>query len=96
MDELGDSVERWEFVDQNDRTNLFRAEHELEDLRIDLDSTVSSLPDNLRFVATQLQERSITEISQQFRIPRSSLYNSIKRLRNMLEKAGICDYLSNS
>ncbi|MDP8228353.1 MAG: sigma-70 family RNA polymerase sigma factor [Candidatus Electryoneaceae bacterium] len=96
VDECGNTVERWECVDQSSHLGFYRSEQDRQDLKIDMDSVMSSLPEKLQFIATQLQERSITEISRQFGIPRSSLYNSIKRLRGMLEEAGISDYLSNS
>lgn len=63
------------------------------ELGIDIARVVMQLPDNLRELCIRLQTQSVTEISRETGVPRYKLYESIKTLRAVFEKAGLKKYL---
>lgn len=97
QDEEGGSIERMETMDQEDylrRTGrLSRPADELCALSIDLQRAISLLPPGLRRLCRRLQRETVTEISRDTGISRSTVYESIKKLRAILNEAGLKDYL---
>lgn len=63
------------------------------DLAVDVSALVASLPDALRKLALQLKTMTITEVSRREGVPRSTVYESIKRLRRHFAAAGLDRYI---
>lgn len=95
--EEGESAERSELVSEDDylqRTKRKSAPaQKTTELAIDLDVFLTKLPEELRSLCDLMAEETLTEISDRTRVPRSTLYESIKQLRRLLKKAGFDDYL---
>ena len=51
------------------------------------------LPPELRDLCQRLATETVTEISRSTGVPRGTLYESIKRLRQIFKDAGLKDYL---
>ena len=96
-DEEGRSVERVDTFDQEDyllRTGAqSRPSDELSALTIDVAAVVKTLPPELRELCRRLKAESVTEISRDTGVPRGTIYEGIKRLREIFEDAGLRDYL---
>ena len=70
-----------------------RSAAERLDLRIDLNAILGSLPEDLRTLCIRLQFESITDLAQSIGVPKSTLYERIRCIRELLEVAGLDDYL---
>jgi RNA polymerase sigma-70 factor (ECF subfamily) len=74
-----------------------RREEEQRDLRADIEKVLSDLPDggrvDVHFLCERLQSASISEISRETGLPRSTLYEAIQKLRDLFERAGLAVYL---
>jgi len=96
-DEEGFSVERMETIDQEDYLRmtggLSHPFSELRDLSVDVRQAIKKLPPELRELCRRLNVNTITELSRDTGIPRGTIYESIKKLRSILEDAGLKDYL---
>jgi len=96
-DEEGGSVERMETIDQEDylrlTAGLSRSTAELRDLSIDVRQAIEKLPPELRELCRRLGVDTITELSRDTGVPRGTIYESLKKLRAILEVAGLKDYL---
>jgi len=96
-DKEGCSVERAETIDQDEylrRTGRSsRPAAELRDLGLDFRKAVDCLPPGLRQLCRSLQNASVSEISRETKIPRRSIYESIQKLRIILEHSGLKKYL---
>ena len=96
-DEDGRSVERAETFDQEDyllRTGAqSRPSDELSALAIDVTAVLEELPPKLRNLCRRLKDETVTEISRGTGVPRGTIYESIKKLREIFEDAGLMDYL---
>jgi len=96
-DEEGGSVERMETIDQEDylrlTAGLSRSTAELRDLSIDVRQTIEKLPPELRELCRRLGIDTVTELSRDTGVPRGTIYESLKKLRAILEVAGLKDYL---
>jgi RNA polymerase sigma-70 factor, ECF subfamily len=66
---------------------------ELGDLALDLAGALEALPGDLRAIADQLREHSITEVARNLGIPRSTLYERAKEIRAAFELRALDDYL---
>ena len=93
----GRSVERVDTFDQEDyllRTGAqSRPSDELSALAIDVAAVLETLPPELRELCRRLKAESVTEISRDTGVPRGTIYESIKKLREIFEDAGLKDYL---
>ena len=59
----------------------------------DVAALLARLPPDLRDLCTRLAHRRPSEIARETRIPRSTLYASIAKLREHFKRAGLADYL---
>jgi hypothetical protein len=66
-----------------------RNDDALRDLHLDVRRAIATLCKNDRVLARRLMRSSITEIVQTTRIPRSTIYERIKRIRNGFITAGV-------
>ena len=93
----GGSVERIEIIDQEDylrlTAGLSRSTAELRDLSFDVRQAIEKLPPELRELCRRLGVDTITELSRDTGVPRGTIYESLKKLRAILEVAGLKDYL---
>lgn len=96
-DEDGVRCERSETFDQDDyllRTGRqTRPSDEMRDLGIDVRSVVDQLPPKLRDLCQRLMRDSITDVSRETGMPRSTLYGIIGKVRAAFKDAGLEDYL---
>jgi RNA polymerase sigma-70 factor, ECF subfamily len=98
IEEGGDACcERSETFDQDDyllRTGRqARSSDELRDLGIDVRTVVDGLPDAMRSVCQRLMHDSVTDVSRDTGVPRSTLYGIIGKIRAAFKDAGLEDYL---
>lgn len=96
-DEDGVRCERSETFDQDDyllRTGRqSRSSIELRDMGIDVRSVIDQLPPKLRDLCRRLMRDSITDVSRETGIPRSTLYGVIDKVRAAFNDAGLEAYL---
>ena len=96
-DDDGRSVERVDTIDQEDyllRTGAqSRPTEELSSLAIDVATVIDALPPELRELCRRLKAETVSEISRDTGVPRGTIYESIKKLREIFEDAGLRDYL---
>ena len=62
-------------------------------LALDLAVVLERLPPELRELCRRFKAESVTEISRDTGVPRGTIYESIKKLREIFEDAGLKDYL---
>ncbi len=82
--------------DQDHDRRLCRSrlsEDELNDLRIDLETVISDLPEKFQDLLRRRQTHSITEISRDLGIPRTTLNDWMVQIRKLFEEAGFDRYL---
>ena len=93
----GRSVERLETFDQEDylvRTGAqSRPSEELNRLAVDVATVLEGLPRELGELCRRLKAETVTEISRDTGVPRGTIYESIKKLREIFEDVGLKDYL---
>ena len=93
----GRSVERVDTFDQEDyllRTGAqSRPSEELNRLAIDVAAVIEGLPHELRNLCRRLKAETVTEISRDTGVPRGTIYESIKKLREIFKDAGLRNYL---
>jgi len=66
---------------------------ELQDLQLDVLKCVERLNSDLRRLCLRLMTETVTEISRSSGIPRGTLYESVKEVREIFTEAGLTDYL---
>jgi RNA polymerase sigma factor (sigma-70 family) len=71
-----------------------RSEEELARLAADVDAVLASLPDDLRELAERLKSQPVAEAARAKDVPRTTLYEQVRRLRRRFERAGLRDYLA--
>lgn len=91
------SIEKSANVDQEDywrqRGCSSRSLIEIGDLGVDLAVLLENLPEDLRDLCLRLTRQTITEVSKETGVPRSTIYDALKRIRNLFESAGLREYL---
>jgi RNA polymerase sigma-70 factor (ECF subfamily) len=70
-----------------------RSDAELAQLKFDIAFVLSTLPPDLRELAEKLMRMSVAETARELGVPRTTLYESIRRLRRRFEIAGLRKYL---
>ena len=70
-----------------------RSVEETRDLAIDTEAALGRLPPELREFCLRLTDAAITALARELDMPRTTLYERIKRIREALREAGIDDYL---
>lgn len=77
------------------RTTVAAACHEEDggDLRRDVSRVVANLPFELRDLCERLLGATVTEVSRETGVPRSTLYGAIGKLRQHFDAAGLAVYL---
>ena len=70
-----------------------RSEDDLAQLATDLADVVAAIPDELRDLAERLKTQSIAAIAREVGVPRTTLNDSVRHLRQRFEQAGLRDYL---
>lgn len=63
------------------------------DLELDLDRALELLPDDYRDLCERLRTRTVSEVAQELGVSRSSVYESIQRVREIFENTGLRNYL---
>lgn len=70
-----------------------RSSEELGQLKFDVACVIANLPEDLKEFCICLKTQSPSEISREAGVPRPTLYEPIKKLRQRLEDAGLRNYL---
>ena len=96
-DEDGGIVERGDTIAEEEINRRLgrRSRTAQEDLELALDTaeTLSRLPEHLRRLCELLKTGTIAEAARQLGIPRTTLNDHVRKLREMFEHAGLRDYL---
>jgi RNA polymerase sigma-70 factor (ECF subfamily) len=95
----GGSVERIQTIaaDETDRWlgRQARSDQETAELALDVEEVLKRLPDNLRRLCEFLKTGSIADAARAMGVPRTTLHDHVKQLREVFEAAGMRDYLAN-
>jgi RNA polymerase sigma-70 factor, ECF subfamily len=70
-----------------------RSEQDLNELALDMAAVMSTLPDAWRTMLELRKSRTMVEIAELMGIPRTTLNDWMRRIRQRFEKAGMQDYL---
>ena len=70
-----------------------RSAEDLSQLTSDLAGVLAALPTELRDLAERLKSHSIAEIARDLGVPRTTLNDTVRRLRQRFEQAGLRAYL---
>ena len=70
-----------------------RSDEELAQLARDIADVMAKLPDELRELAERLKSQTKSEIARDMGVPRTTLNESVRRLRRRFESKGLKDYL---
>lgn len=70
-----------------------RSDEEHADLATDIANIMAKMPAELRDLCQRLQNQPLTAIAQEVGIPRTTLQESIKKIRRYFDDAGMQDYL---
>jgi RNA polymerase sigma-70 factor, ECF subfamily len=89
--ELGDMISQRELDAR--RVCHPRSDEEVAMLVQDLADVMAKLPDELRGLAERLKSQTVSEIARDMGIPRTTLNESVRRLRRRFENAGLKAYL---
>lgn len=97
-DENGKRVERSETFDSEEHLRRTgrrsaRKANERRDLKLDLDDAMADLPPELRRLCERLRNESPTEIAREMGIPRGTLYEHMRKIREHFERRGLGEYL---
>jgi RNA polymerase sigma-70 factor (ECF subfamily) len=94
----GGSVERIQTIaaDEADRRlgRQARSDQETAELALDVEEVLKRLPDNLRRLCELLKTGSIADAARAMGVPRTTLHDHVKKLREVFEAAGLRDYLA--
>lgn len=97
LDEDGEYVERARVIPEDHvQTRLHTASRSrLDEVELvdDVAAVLAKLPPDLRDLCERLKHHSITEVARQLGVPRTTLHDAIRRLRQHFEEAGLRDYL---
>ncbi len=93
----GETTELAQTISQSElharRGHCPRSHEELAQLAQDLADVAARLPDKLRELAERLKTQTVSEIARDMGVPRTTLNESVRRLRRRFESAGLKDYL---
>lgn len=70
-----------------------RRDEEIRDLRRDLERVLAELPADLQDLCRRLQVSSVSEVSRETGVPRSTLYDAMAKIQERFEVAGLAAYL---
>lgn len=70
-----------------------RSNQETAELVLDVEAVLKRLPDNLRTPCELLKTGSIADAARAMGVPRTTLNDHVKKLREFFEAAGLRDYL---
>jgi len=67
--------------------------NDLRDLIIDVNRVLEILPPEFRDLCERLKTKTVAEVSRETGIPRGTIYESIQKVRELFQNAGLKDYL---
>jgi len=93
----GSTVARGETIAQEELDRRLgrrkRSDQEEWELAHDVAATLARLPEHLRRLCELLKTGSISEAAREMGVPRTTLNDHVKKLREIFEDAGLRDYL---
>ncbi len=97
-DNDGETVERSQTIaaEEADRRLGRRVRSDLEtaELALDVEAVLKRLPDNMHRLCELLKTGSIADAARAMGVPRTTLNDHVKKLREFFEAAGLRDYLA--
>jgi RNA polymerase sigma-70 factor (ECF subfamily) len=97
LDEDGEYVERARTIPEDHVQSRLQTapRSRLDEVELvhDVAAVLAKLPPELRDLCERLKHHSITEVARQLGVPRTTLHDAIRRLRQHFEEAGLRDYL---
>jgi len=72
---------------------IYRRRGEARDLALDLAELLDDLPHELRGLCERLRTQSVSDISRETGVPRSTIYGWIRKLRGAFSERGLDQYL---
>jgi RNA polymerase sigma-70 factor (ECF subfamily) len=88
---FGNTLAEEDVCDVCGRPNLSREER--SDLASDVENVIADLPAELRELCRFLKSGSLSDAARRAGIPRSTLYDVVRRIRERFEQADLQDYL---
>ncbi len=70
-----------------------RDPHEASDLAMDVADVLAGLPPELRDLCERLKHASVSDVARDLGVPRTTLYESIRKLRKHFAEIGLKSYL---
>jgi len=67
--------------------------HESSDLAMDVSEVLAGLPPELRDLCERLKHASVSDVARELNVPRTTLYESIRKLRKHFADVGLKGYL---
>jgi RNA polymerase sigma-70 factor (ECF subfamily) len=87
---VGDLVQTVDEAACHRRTGITSfPERERLDMKLDVETALRDLPEDLRRLCKLLQSKTVTEISRETGIPRPTLYDAMERVKERFQKAGL-------
>lgn len=66
---------------------------EAAEMALDVAELIERLPPQLRQLAKRLQTQTVSQAAREMRVPRTTLYASVRELRRRCEQVGLANYL---
>jgi RNA polymerase sigma-70 factor (ECF subfamily) len=92
-----DKGDTWELIDRVDSEGTLGTcqpdtrEIEINNLRIDVERVLNTLPEDLRDLCERLHESNMAEIARETGVARTTLYDKLTRIREAFREAGLDD-----
>ena len=92
-----DKSDTWELIDRVDREGILgrckpdTRESAANNLSMDIERVLNTLPEDLRDLCDRLRESNMAEIARETGVPRTTLYDKLTRIREAFRDAGLDD-----
>jgi len=92
-DDITERVEQLNSDGQMGYNGKESGDQRTDDIRLDIESVLSSLSEDLQYLCKKLRSGNMAEIARELKIPRSTLYGKLTKLRDAFREAGLENYL---
>ncbi len=70
-----------------------RSPEDHREMVMDVERTLERLPENFRDLCERLKTQTVSDISSELGMPRSTIYEAIRKVREIFDEAGLKNYL---